>query len=104
MNFTTWARNPYTRNEAGEGIPEHVLVLHTKAAEAFNSRLDSGVDLFMGTVTEHESGGLLHLARVQDAVVVQFVAGVEQQVGIGGWSRRFCRGRQRRRLGCSRCR
>ena len=38
----------------------------------------------MGTVAEHESGGLLHLAGVQDVEVVQFLAGVEQHVGMGG--------------------
>ena len=71
-------------HEAGQRVPEHVLVLFVEVLEAFDAGLHGGVDLFVRTVAEHESGGLLHLARVQDVEVVQVVAGVEQQVGIGG--------------------
>ena len=64
------------------------MVLFVQCLEAFDGGLHGGVDLFMGAVAEHEPGGLVHLARVQDLEIVQFVSGVEEQVGIGG--RRDC--------------
>ena len=73
-------------HEAGERIPERVLVVLVQGLETFNGGLHGGVDLLVVVVlVQDERRGLLHLAGVQDVEVVQVIAGVEYQVRVGGW-------------------